>query len=154
VRYRNALKQLNNKSWLTVMSTSPMNVTSILDTYNREQWIAMPNKDFIKYVVEPLNMMGIDPFSKLIRQVPYEKFELLIRKCWEEQDKEPNPDNYEEAYEETLPIVLLMEKSLNVKIQTERDMDRKNNMAKQLAMISVILSPHRLENVVKKVNKK
>lgn len=131
-------------------------ISKLLNDTNRDEWISMKSDFFIKNVVEPLNMMDNVNFTNVIRQLPFSKFEYLTQKCWEEQDKMPSsdPDKYEDAYEETLPIVLLLEKTLSVRIQTERDMEQKNRISKQLSLVNLILSPHRFEGLASEINNK
>lgn len=121
-----------------------------IESMNRQQWISMHYNDFIKNFVEPLNMMNKDAFKQLVQSLKYPScLEYLIQKCWEEQDKTPSadPEHFNDAYEETLPIVLLLEKILSNRIPVETDSILKTKLTQQLGLISVILSPHKLENI-------
>ena len=124
---------------------------TLIPSITRNQWIAMKHTDFIRNFVEPLNMMDKNTFKKLIQNLKYTCcLEFLIQKCWEEQDKTPsiNPDHYNDAYEETLPIVLLLEKILSNRIPNEKDPSIKIKLTQQLGLIAVILSPHKLEKFI------
>lgn len=126
-------------------------MNKLISSINRNQWIAMKYDDFIRNFVEPLNMMDKNNFKLLIQNLNYTGcLEYLIQKCWEEQDKTPNEftDHYNDAYEETLPIVLLLEKILSNRISTEKDSNIKTKLTQQLGLVSVILSPHKLEKFI------
>lgn len=129
----------------------------IVNNTTRPEWISMKSDYFIKYVVEPLNMMDAKSFKKFVTEIEYpNKLEFLIQKCWTEQDKMPSqdPDHYNDAYEETLPIVLLLEKILSNRISTENDSTVKKSLTQQLSLITLILSPHKLENTADSINQK
>lgn len=130
----------------------------VLTNTTREEWIQMDHDDFIKNAVEPLNMMRNEQLKTVISQITYPQFELLASKCWEEQDKQPDESTYDdeeqfrEAYDETLPIVILLENITSIRIEIEPDYVRKQKMAKQLALLNIILQPHLFDNVAQKIN--
>ena len=84
------------------------------------------------------------------------KFEMLTKKCWEEQDKQPTeqPIDSKELspYEETLPIVILLENMLSIRIEYEQNLQTKTEMAKQLTLLNLILSTHLVEGVAENLN--
>ena len=137
----------------------------------------MPYDVFYTNIVEPLNMMDARTFDPLIRKLPVPQFEMLRKKCWEEQDVQPScydegdegkddkeddddegdavdevptPDEME-AYDKTLPIVILLENMLSVWIEHEQDQTRKLEMAKQLTLLNIILSTHLVEGLADKI---
>lgn len=160
-------------------------LTKLLYNTTLEQWIDMPYDDFYTNIVEPLNMMDARTFDPLIRKLPVPQFEMLRKKCWEEQDVQPshyddgddeehnnedgddgehnNDDGDEhnndeapapdelEAYDKTLPIVILLENMLSVRIEHEQDQTRKLEMAKQLTLLNIILSTHLVEGLADKI---
>lgn len=135
-------------------------ISKILTDTTRSEWINMSYDDFVKTVVEPLNMMGHDSRKRIINGIDYPQFEMLTSKCWDAQDIQPTEDTYdneeefEEPYDRVLPILVLLEDVLSIRIEVEPTMDRKNTMAKQLALLNVILQPHLFEDMADKINEK
>ena len=116
----------------------------------------MTHDEFMKNVVQPINMMGKEDLYALLRQLNQQQFTWVTQKSWDEQDKMPVPDEdkFEDAYQETLPIVLMLEKLLKARIYVDTDMTQKNKLSEQLALVSLILSPHKLEGIAESINKK
>ena len=128
----------------------------ILQHTTLKEWQNMPCSKFITDVVEDLNMMPANQFCKLIARITYPQFEMFIKKCWEEQDTSPQDTNDEElfrqAYDETLPIVVLLENALTTRIQTEESSQHKQKMGQQLALVNIILSPHLFDGIANQIN--
>lgn len=140
------------------------NLQKLLTTTSKQEWINMTYEHFLREIVEPLNMIGHESRRKVIETLDYPQFKMLTSKCWEEQDKQPmtepgkedyeNETQFEEAYYETLPIVLLLEDILSIRLTFETLEQRKHDMTKQLGILNLILKPHLLDDVAEKINKK
>ncbi len=133
-----------------------ISLQTVFCTTTKQQWISMTHDYFVNNIVGPINMMSNQMLSDILKLVPYEQFMLITQKAWEEQDKMPDAQeqHFEDAYQETLPMVLFLEKILTLKIQLERDLTRKNKLGQQLAIVSLILSPHKLESLAQSINDK
>lgn len=138
-------------------------LSNILTDHTRDEWIAMSHEFFVKHVVENLNMLRKGQLKSVIENLTYPQFEMLTSKCWEEQDQQPLQDSnddsndeerFRQAYDETLPIVVLLENILSIRIESEQEHARKETMAKQLALLNIILQPHLFDDVAKKINEK
>lgn len=144
------------------------NLLRILTDTTREEWIQMNHDFFIKHIVENLNMMRNNQLKTTINQLTFPQFEMITSKCWDEQDQQPNEpgepgesgesdesdETFREAYDKTLPIVILLENILSIRIESEIEYSRKEKIAKQLALINIILQPHLFDDVADKINRK
>lgn len=132
------------------------NIIQILTNTTRLEWENMSHQQFISTVIEDLNMMSNENFNDIIANLTYPQFEAFSKKCWEEQDQPPeNVDDEEvfrKAYDQTLPILILLENALNLRIELELDLDKKKNISQQLALLRIILSPHLLDDFAQKMN--
>jgi hypothetical protein len=137
-----------------------MNVINILSDTSRQEWKDMSYDYFIKYVVEPLNMMGTPGREKIVASLDYPQFELLTMKCFEEQDRQPteetyeDEEKYEEAYYDTLPILLLLEDLLSIRIVMENDSNRILDLTKKKGIVELFLKPHLFDDIANKINEK
>lgn len=135
-------------------------LSKTLTKTTRDEWISMSYDDLTKDVVEPLNMIGHDARKTIINRLDFAQFDLLTRKLWDAQDIQPIEESYndeekfEEPYERVLPIVILLEDILTIRMEVEPLMKRKEDMAKQLTLLNVILQPHLLDGVAQKINDK
>lgn len=141
-----------------------MDVLQLIKNTSRQQWIDMTLDDFTKNIVEPLNMIGNRGRQNIVQHLKYQDFILLTTKCWEEQDKQPeeledpeepeDPEKHDEAYYDTLPIVLLLEDLLSIRLTMENDSERFIDLSKQKGLVELYLKPHLFDDVANKINKK
>lgn len=138
-------------------------VVGIITENTLDEWKEMSYDYFCDNVVSPLNNLNSSKktkkvFDDIILNLERPQFDLLVKKCWEEQDKQPQ--NYENAtdnelidcYDETLPIVILLENILTIRFQVEKDKHTRTEMAKQLALLNVILSTHVFDDLADELN--
>ena len=132
------------------------NIISMLTETTPKEWEIMSHQDFITNVVETLNMLRSNQFENIIKDLTYPQFQAFAQKCWEEQDQPPEDTNdetlYRQSYDESLPIIILLEKALSIRIQFQDSQEHKQNMAQQLSLLNIILSPHLFDNVAEKIN--
>jgi hypothetical protein len=135
------------------------NTANLINNTTLDEWKNMEYDTFYDDIVSPLNMMQPNVLKKVITSLHNPQFDMLTKKCWEEQDRQPNsvtgPNNEQELidkYDETVPILILLENILSIRIELENDQYKKTEMAKQLAMLNIILSPHLLESIADRMN--
>lgn len=115
-------------------------------------WQYMPSNECISTIIEPLNMVGMNNLESIIKILDDRTFDLLTKKLWTEQDKlpdftDPNPSAAQDTYEETLPIVILLDRIVKFRLGIEQDPYRKNEFIKQIGLLNMILSPRSLSKV-------
>lgn len=125
------------------------NLQSRIQSVGRElQWKLMPSAKFVTQFVTVANDMSENELSILINNLNEETFTNWTKKLWTEQDIQPDPDNYNAAYNESKPILSVLKRSLLVRIVKEKDRSKRIALEQQLALASLILEgPERLSQI-------
>lgn len=122
-----------------------------LDKLSEREWQSISSTEFKKNIIEPLNMIGEDRQKIISCSIGENAFKNFSKRLWKEQHIEPseNPDEYEDAYYETLPIVILLERITRARLPLAPTTKERNEMMQQLSALKLILNPASLDGMVK-----
>ena len=81
-------------------------------------------------MVEPLNMIGYESLEHIILELDDGVFDLLRGRLWNEQCPilEEYPEDPEKMYEDTLPMVILLERIVKFRLPIVEDARQKNSL--------------------------
>lgn len=128
---------------------SNFTIESIIEKLGSIDYKKISSKLFIKEVVEPLNMIGYDNLEEIVLQLEDDVFDMLRARLWNEQcpDVEEYPEDPEKLYEDTLPMVILLERLVKFRLPICTDARQKNSFLQQLAILKIQLNPSFLNGV-------
>jgi len=106
------------------------------------QWKMMPLAKFEKDYVSVAINMDEDELASVMTELSDQAFTCWTKKLWTEQDMMPN-DEYD-AYERSKPIMIVLKRSLLLRIPAEESASKRLGLQQQLALISLILDPQSL----------
>ncbi len=123
-------------------------VSSIIEKLRNIDYKRISSPDFLKQVVEPLNM-SYNLLEQIILELDDDIFNLLRGRLWNEQcpDTDEYPEDPEKFYENTLPIVILLERIIKFRLPVCTDAHQKNSFLQQLAILKIQLNPSFLNKI-------
>lgn len=126
-----------------------------LNSFSVNDWKTMNTDKLKKDVIEPLGMIGEERVKIVISSVEPDTYSNLTKRLWNEQNREPSddPDEYENAYYETLPIIVLLERIVRSRLPLVQEKEVRNDMMQQLATLKLIMSPFKLQGMADSIQK-
>ena len=111
----------------------------MVDVGRELQWKLMPFDTFMSQFVSVAGAMSEEKLLRVMSKLNDETFSSWTRKLWTEQDIQPDPNDYEAAYETSKPILAVLKRSLLLRLVSEEDNQKRIGLQQQLALASLIL---------------
>lgn len=117
---------------------------------NELKWKLMQSGKFVTEFVRPAYEMSEDELADIINDLSDALFRCWTKKLWTEQDVVPDPDDWNAAYEMTKPILVVLQRSLIIRLDSlgaNCDVRTRNEMQQQLGICSLCLDPKLVSDV-------
>jgi len=112
-------------------------------------WRTLPSSKFADKFVDVAFGFSEKHLTKVIQQLDEQTYSCWIKKLWTEQDIEPCEDNYNDAYDESVPTMIVLKRSLLLRLVSEQEPQKRMSLQQQLAHISLILAgPEALGGII------
>jgi len=105
-------------------------------------WRLMTFEEFEERFVTEMVDMSEARLGKIIQRLSPQSFNQFRKKLWDEQAIEPNPDDTYESFDKSMPFMVLLKRSMLLRLVVLEDDRDRRALNQQLGMLSLMMQPH------------
>lgn len=106
-------------------------------------WRLMSFEELERHFINEMLQLPEDRFARVIQRLSDMDFDMWRKKLWDAQDIPPDQDGYNRS----MPVMLVLKRSLLLRVTVERDATKRRHFEQQLSLLSLILNPEMLSKM-------
>jgi hypothetical protein len=104
-------------------------------------WRMMPLQELEDRFVTEMSQFPEERLAKVIQRLSSRDFEFWTKKLWDAQDIQPDPRDQMASYERSMSVMVVLKRSLLLRLAVEPDAAKRTQLNQQLGLLSLILNP-------------
>jgi hypothetical protein len=85
--------------------------------------------------------------GRVIQRLDERSYDFWTKKLWDAQDIEPYADDEYASYNRSIPVMIVLKRSLLLRLPVEEDQSRRRRLQQQLSLLSLVLNPDAVAEV-------